>query len=64
MYLQEFIQRSYLEGRFDDKHLNNFRRDLNDGMTYPHPWLMPDYWQFATVSMGLAQFKQYIKQDL
>ena len=47
--------RSYLEGRFDDKHLNNFRRDLNDGLTsYPHPWLMPDYWQFATVSMGLA----------
>ena len=47
--------RSYLEGRFTEKHLNNFRRDLNDGLTaYPHPWLMPDYWQFATVSMGLA----------
>ena len=47
--------RSYLEGRFTEEHLNNFRRDLNDGLTsYPHPWLMPDYWQFATVSMGLA----------
>ncbi len=50
--------RSYLEGRFTEKHLNNFRRDLNDGLTsYPHPWLMPDYWQFATVSMGLASIQ-------
>ena len=47
--------RSYLEGRFDTKKLNNFRRDLKDGLTsYPHPWIMPEYWQFATVSMGLA----------
>ena len=50
--------RSYLEGRFSDEHLNNFRRDLNNGLTsYPHPWLMPDYWQFATVSMGLASIQ-------
>ena len=50
--------RSYLEGRFSEKHLSNFRRDLNGGLTsYPHPWLMPDYWQFATVSMGLASIQ-------
>ena len=50
--------RSYLEGRFTEKHLSNFRRDLNGGLTsYPHPWLMPDYWQFATVSMGLASIQ-------
>ncbi len=49
--------RSFLEGRFNEKHLHNFRRELEvDGglSSYPHPWLMPDYWQFATVSMGLA----------
>ncbi|GAB2189042.1 pyruvate dehydrogenase (acetyl-transferring), homodimeric type [Sessilibacter sp. MAH2] len=48
--------RSYLEGRFDEEHLDNFRREV-DGKglsSYPHPWLMPDYWQFPTVSMGLG----------
>ncbi|MBI3407012.1 MAG: pyruvate dehydrogenase (acetyl-transferring), homodimeric type [Planctomycetes bacterium] len=49
--------RSFLEGRFAQKRLENFRRDLADGhglSSYPHPWLMPDYWQFPTVSMGLG----------
>ena len=48
--------RSYLEGVFDENHLENFRRDVSgDGLSsYPHPWLMPDYWQFPTVSMGLG----------
>jgi pyruvate dehydrogenase E1 component len=48
--------RSYLEGRFDEDMLDNFRREV-DGQglsSYPHPWLMPDYWQFPTVSMGLG----------
>ncbi|WP_317931616.1 pyruvate dehydrogenase (acetyl-transferring), homodimeric type [Halioxenophilus sp. WMMB6] len=48
--------RSYLEGRFDEEHLENFRREV-DGKglsSYPHPWLMPNYWQFPTVSMGLG----------
>ncbi|WP_226668011.1 pyruvate dehydrogenase (acetyl-transferring), homodimeric type [Microbulbifer aggregans] len=48
--------RSYLEGRFDEDKLDNFRREVNgNGLSsYPHPWLMPDYWQFPTVSMGLG----------
>ncbi|MDR9390767.1 MAG: pyruvate dehydrogenase (acetyl-transferring), homodimeric type [Trueperaceae bacterium] len=50
--------RSFLEGRFEVEHMRNFRRELqpdHPGLSsYPHPWLMPDYWQFATVSMGLA----------
>tara|TARA_R110002110_G_scaffold415765_2_gene655231 strand:- start:86314 stop:88989 length:2676 start_codon:yes stop_codon:yes gene_type:complete len=48
--------RSYLEGRIDESQLNNFRREVDgDGLSsYPHPWLMPDYWQFPTVSMGLG----------
>jgi pyruvate dehydrogenase E1 component len=48
--------RSYLEGRFDEEQLDNFRREV-DGhglSSYPHPWLMPNYWQFPTVSMGLG----------
>jgi pyruvate dehydrogenase E1 component len=48
--------RSYLEGRLDEGQLDNFRREV-DGhglSSYPHPWLMPDYWQFPTVSMGLG----------
>ncbi|MEH6590785.1 MAG: pyruvate dehydrogenase (acetyl-transferring), homodimeric type [Halioglobus sp.] len=48
--------RSYLEGRFDEDMLDKFRREA-DGKglsSYPHPWLMPDYWQFPTVSMGLG----------
>jgi pyruvate dehydrogenase E1 component len=48
--------RSFLEGRPSEERLLNFRREV-DGKglsSYPHPWLMPDYWQFPTVSMGLA----------
>jgi len=51
--------RAYLEGRLDDERLFNFRRELRGGLkgglsSYPHPWLMPDFWEFPTVSMGLA----------
>ncbi|MDE0098880.1 MAG: pyruvate dehydrogenase (acetyl-transferring), homodimeric type [Truepera sp.] len=49
--------RSYLERRLDKEHLRNFRRELQSDpglSSYPHPWLMPDYWQFPSVSMGLA----------
>ena len=48
--------RSFLEGRISEEQLDNFRREV-DGKglsSYPHPWLMPDYWQFPTVSMGLG----------
>jgi pyruvate dehydrogenase E1 component len=48
--------RAYLEGRLTEEQLDNFRREV-DGKglsSYPHPWLMPDFWQFPTVSMGLA----------
>ena len=48
--------RSYLEGRLDEEALDAFRQEV-DGQglsSYPHPWLMPDYWQFPTVSMGLG----------
>ena len=48
--------RSYLEGRITEEQLDNFRREVdgNGLSSYPHPWLMPDYWQFPTVSMGLG----------
>ncbi|HEY3487150.1 MAG TPA: pyruvate dehydrogenase (acetyl-transferring), homodimeric type [Gammaproteobacteria bacterium] len=48
--------RSFMEGRLTAEQLDNFRRDTSGkGLTsYPHPWLMPDYWQFPTVSMGLG----------
>ncbi|WKN31054.1 pyruvate dehydrogenase (acetyl-transferring), homodimeric type [Porifericola rhodea] len=49
--------RSFLEGRLSEKNLENFRRELasKDGLSsYPHPRLMPDYWSFPTVSMGLT----------
>ncbi|MDH3981691.1 MAG: pyruvate dehydrogenase (acetyl-transferring), homodimeric type, partial [Kiritimatiellaceae bacterium] len=49
--------RAYLEGRFDEERLTNFRHELHDSpglSSYPHPWLMPDFWQFPTVSMGLG----------
>ncbi len=63
--------RAYLEGRLTDKHLLNFRRELAAGgglSSYPHPWLMKDFWQFPTVSMGLgpinsiyqARFNEYL----
>ena len=48
--------RAYLEGRFTKENLDSFRRELTPGglSSYPHPYLMPDFWQFATVSMGLG----------
>lgn len=48
--------RSYLEGRLSEEQLDSFRREVDGGglSSYPHPWLMPDYWQFPTVSMGLG----------
>ncbi|MEN8260790.1 MAG: pyruvate dehydrogenase (acetyl-transferring), homodimeric type, partial [Pseudomonadota bacterium] len=48
--------RAYLEGRLTDEHLQRFRREVSPGglSSYPHPWLMPDFWQFPTVSMGLG----------
>lgn len=64
--------RAYLEGRLSDENLINFRHELRDtpGLSsYPHPWLMPDFWQFPTVSMGLgpinaiyhARFLRYLE---
>lgn len=63
--------RAFLEGRIDEEHLENFRRELkpNGGLSsYPHPWLMPGFWEFPTVSMGLgplmsiyqARFNKYL----
>jgi len=49
--------RAFLMGRLGEEQLNNFRRELQPegGLSsYPHPWLMPDFWEFPTVSMGLA----------
>jgi pyruvate dehydrogenase E1 component len=64
--------RAFVEGRLNEKHLENFRHELRDepGLSsYPHPWLMPDFWQFPTVSMGLgpisaiyqARFQKYLE---
>ena len=64
--------RAFLEGRLSEEHLNNFRHELRDtpGLSsYPHPWLMKDFWQFPTVSMGLgpinsiynARFMRYLE---
>ncbi|MFP4381521.1 MAG: pyruvate dehydrogenase (acetyl-transferring), homodimeric type [Candidatus Sumerlaeia bacterium] len=64
--------RAFLEGRLSEEQLVNFRRELQPegGLSsYPHPWLMPDFWQFPTVSMGLgpinaiyqARFNTYIE---
>jgi pyruvate dehydrogenase E1 component len=62
--------RAFLEGRITEDQLNNFRQETGgEGLpSYPHPWLMPDFWQFPTVSMGLgpitgiyqARFLKYI----
>lgn len=63
--------RSFIEGRLTEEQLDHFRREV-DGKglsSYPHPWLMPDYWQFPTVSMGLgpimsifqARFMKYLQ---
>lgn len=48
--------RSFVEGRISEEQLENFRREVDGGglSSYPHPWLMPEYWQFPTVSMGLG----------
>jgi pyruvate dehydrogenase E1 component len=49
--------RAFLEGRLTEKQLDNFRRELSPGgglSSYPHPWLMPDFWEYPTVSMGLG----------
>jgi len=63
--------RAFLEGRLTESQLENFRQEIGgQGMpSYPHPWLMPDFWQFPTVSMGLgpimsiyqARFMKYIE---
>ena len=62
--------RAYLEGRLNAEQMRNYRRDVDgEGLTsYPHPWIMPDFWQFPTVSMGLgpitgiyqARFMKYL----
>ena len=48
--------RAFLEGRLSEKQLNRFRQEVDAGglSSYPHPWLMPKFWQFPTVSMGLG----------
>ncbi len=64
--------RAYLEGRLSEEKLNNFRQELQPegGLSsYPHPWLMPNFWEFPTVSMGLgpimaiyqARFNKYLE---
>ena len=64
--------RAFVEGRLTERQLENFRRELQEGgglSSYPHPWLMPDFWQFPTVSMGLgpilsiyqARFNRYLE---
>ncbi len=64
--------RAFLERRLDERHLHNFRQELAGGgglSSYPHPYLMPDFWQFPTVSMGLgplmsiyqARFYRYLQ---
>ena len=64
--------RAFLEGRLSVEKLTNFRQELETGgglSSYPHPWLMPDFWEFPTVSMGLgpimsiyqARFNRYLE---
>src|SRR5436309_4345327 len=64
--------RAFIEGRISAHQLENFRRELKPGgglSSYPHPWLMPDFWEFPTVSMGLsplmaiyqARFNRYLE---
>ena len=64
--------RAFLEGRLSAQKLENFRRELKPGgglSSYPHPWLMPDFWEYPTVSMGLsplmaiyqARFSRYLE---
>jgi pyruvate dehydrogenase E1 component len=66
-----FYARAYLEGRLTEEQLDTFRQETGgDGLpSYPHPWLLPDFWQFPTVSMGLgplmsiyqARFLKYLQ---
>ena len=67
-----FYSRAFMEGRLSAQQLENFRRELKPGgglSSYPHPWLMPDFWEFPTVSMGLsplmsiyqARFNRYLE---
>ncbi len=63
--------RAYLEGRLDESQLQRFRQEVRGGglSSYPHPWLMPEFWQYPTVSMGLgpmmamfqARFVRYLE---
>lgn len=63
--------RAFLEGRLTQQHLENFRQEVGGKgvSSYPHPWLMPHFWQFATVSLGLgalqaiyqARFLKYLE---
>ena len=63
--------RAFLTDRITEEQMNNFRQEVDGGglSSYPHPWLMPDYWQFPTVSMGLgpimaiyqARFMRYLE---
>lgn len=48
--------RAYLERRLDEEQIRRFRREVGGGglSSYPHPWLMPDFWEFPTVSMGIG----------
>ena len=67
-----FYARAYLEGHVSEEQLRRFRREVGGGglSSYPHPWLMPDFWQFSTVSMGLgpiqaiyqARFMKYLQR--
>ena len=63
--------RAFLEGRLSEEHLDGYRQELSSATglsSYPHPWLMPEFWQFPTVSMGLgplmaiyqARFMKYL----
>lgn len=75
LYIQGHVSpgiyaRSFLEGRITEEQVDHFREEVEvDGLSsYPHPWLMPEYWQFPTVSMGLgpitaiyqARFMKYL----
>jgi pyruvate dehydrogenase E1 component len=63
--------RAYLEGRLTEERLDGFRQEVDGGglSSYPHPWLMPDFWQFPTVSLGIgaitsiyqARFMKYLQ---
>jgi pyruvate dehydrogenase E1 component len=66
-----FYARAFLEGRIPEERMRRFRMEVGGGglSSYPHPWLMPDFWQFPTVSMGLgplmaiyqARFMKYLQ---